>query len=153
MFTELGPFYPNPNGTTLFENIYSWNKLANVIFLESPRNVGFSYGKNDTYNDELTTTDTANALIEFFKRFPEYNGRDFYVSGESYAGNITIYSLNMLIYSHFIGVYVPRLVEKLVDLIIEDVKLIITRLLSNFKSFSQVKFQSILLELPLVMAF
>lgn len=28
LFTELGPFYPNPDGETLFENVYSWNKVS-----------------------------------------------------------------------------------------------------------------------------
>uniref|UniRef100_A0A914DAL2 Serine carboxypeptidase n=1 Tax=Acrobeloides nanus TaxID=290746 RepID=A0A914DAL2_9BILA len=52
-FEELGPFFPNTDGTTLFENVFSWNKLANVLFIESPHGVGYSYttGGDYHYND------------------------------------------------------------------------------------------------------
>lgn len=32
-FEELGPFYVNKDGKTLFENVYSWNAVA---FLPTP---------------------------------------------------------------------------------------------------------------------
>ena len=88
---ENGPFHPNPDGKTLFENVYSWNKGANVLYIESPRNVGFSVQdyslNNDTvYDDQRTATDTMLALKDFLSVFPEYRGRQFFVTGESYGG-------------------------------------------------------------------
>ena len=53
-FTELGPFHTNDDGgQTLYENVFAWNRKANVIFLEAPVEVGFSYTKdtNYTWND------------------------------------------------------------------------------------------------------
>src|SRR5690348_1252000 len=43
LFQEHGPFRVNPDGKTLTYNNYSWNQIANVLYLESPAGVGFSY--------------------------------------------------------------------------------------------------------------
>lgn len=40
--SELGPFYPTAEGK-LERNKYAWNEVANIIFLESPAFVGWSY--------------------------------------------------------------------------------------------------------------
>ena len=40
--TEQGPFRPDSQGN-LNQNIYAWNKIANMVFLEQPVGVGFSY--------------------------------------------------------------------------------------------------------------
>ncbi|KAM0834470.1 hypothetical protein ACQ4PT_063579 [Festuca glaucescens] len=90
--TELGPFRVNPDGKTLSRNKHAWNNLANVIFLESPAGVGFSYASNDKNNndnvgDRRTAEDTFVFLLNWLERFPEYKGRDFYIAGESYGGH------------------------------------------------------------------
>ena len=41
--SELGPFYPRRGGQTLQKNPYAWNQMANMLWLESPAFVGFSY--------------------------------------------------------------------------------------------------------------
>jgi len=89
-FAELGPFRVNPDGETLSFNRYSWNRAANMLFLESPAGVGFSYSNTTSdYNtgDRRTAVDTYVFLVNWFRRFPQYKGRDFYIAGESYAGN------------------------------------------------------------------
>jgi carboxypeptidase C (cathepsin A) len=56
--------------------------------LESPAGVGFSYNtdKNFEYNDVQTAHDNFLALVEFYKKFPEYSSRGLWIAGESYAG-------------------------------------------------------------------
>ncbi|TXG73331.1 hypothetical protein EZV62_001910 [Acer yangbiense] len=89
--TELGPFRVNSDGKTLFQNPYAWNNVANVIFLESPAGVGFSYSNTssdyDGPGDKSTAIDAYNFLVNWLERFPQYKGRDFFITGESYAGH------------------------------------------------------------------
>lgn len=88
---ELGPFRVKSDGKTLYQNRYSWNYAANVLFLESPVGVGFSYSNRssdyETNGDRKTAADNYIFLVNWLERFPEYKNRDFYISGESYAGH------------------------------------------------------------------
>uniref|UniRef100_A0A2N9HKJ6 Carboxypeptidase n=1 Tax=Fagus sylvatica TaxID=28930 RepID=A0A2N9HKJ6_FAGSY len=55
-FLEHGPF--KVSGDNLVRNEYNWNKEANMLYLESPAGVGFSYSANKSFytyvNDEIT---------------------------------------------------------------------------------------------------
>ncbi|KAG6713673.1 hypothetical protein I3842_05G165000 [Carya illinoinensis] len=88
---ELGPFLVGNNGTQLNVNKFSWNKVANMLFLEAPIGVGFSYTNKskDLYmlGDRVTAEDSHAFLIGWFKRFPSFKSHDFYLAGESYAGH------------------------------------------------------------------
>ncbi|KAM3358325.1 hypothetical protein P3S68_021256 [Capsicum galapagoense] len=90
-FQERGPFRVNSDGKTLHKNNYAWNHAANVLFVESPAGVGFSYSNTSTDvkigGDRKTANDNYQFLINWLERFPEYKDRDFYISGESYAGH------------------------------------------------------------------
>lgn len=89
---EHGPFrlVPNASGDlvlTPFE--YTWASLAHMIYLEAPVGVGFSYSDapdaDYACNDDSTATDSLNAIMDFFEKFPELKNRDFFVTGESYG--------------------------------------------------------------------
>lgn len=62
-----------------------------MLFLESPAGVGYSYSNTSsdyaTTGDILTAKDSYTFLLNWLKRFPEYKSRDFYITGESYAGH------------------------------------------------------------------
>ena len=87
---EHGPMHLDEQGKFQM-NEYTWIKAANMLYLESPGDVGFSYIDSkldyELYTDDNTTaTDNLNALIDFFKKFPTMKNKDFYISGESYGG-------------------------------------------------------------------
>ena len=65
---EHGPFLINDAFASLIENQFAWNKKANVVYIESPANVGFSYmdTKPPVWNDELVAKLNARAIREFF---------------------------------------------------------------------------------------
>ncbi|KAL8171285.1 hypothetical protein V2J09_023089 [Rumex salicifolius] len=98
---ELGPFFPlNQTKPTLKLNKFSWNTAANLLFLESPVGVGFSYTNTSKDINQLgdKITDSYKFLVNWFKRFPQFKAHEFYISGESYAGH-----------------YVPQLAELIYD--------------------------------------
>lgn len=65
--------------------------VANVIFLESPAGVGFSYSNTSSdyklSGDKRTADDSYTFLVNWLERFPQYKTRDFFITGESYAGH------------------------------------------------------------------
>lgn len=98
--TEQGPFRPNKD-MSLSLNEFAWNKVSNMIFVESPAGVGFSYSDDKadlTTGDNQTAIDNYNLLQSFFTRFPEYRSNDLYISSESYGGH-----------------YMPTLAKQIVD--------------------------------------
>jgi carboxypeptidase C (cathepsin A) len=87
--TEQGPFRVNKD-MTLSMNPYSWNNLANMVFIEAPCGVGFSYSddKDDYKTDDAQTAADNYALVQaFFDRFPQYRTNSLYITSESYGGH------------------------------------------------------------------
>ena len=88
---EHGPMRLSLTDGKFHLNEYSWNKAANMIYLESPGGVGFSYINSELdyelyIDDDVAASDNLKALLSFFDKFPSMKGRDFYISGESYGG-------------------------------------------------------------------
>jgi carboxypeptidase C (cathepsin A) len=92
---EMGPFEIQSDNT-LTSREYRWNKEVNMLYIESPVGVGFSYSSDDNYvcDDDRTADENMKAIETFFSQFPELAANDLYLFGESYA-----------------GVYVPTLAE------------------------------------------
>ncbi|CAN1255046.1 Serine carboxypeptidase-like 34 [Linum perenne] len=88
---ELGPFFPKRGKPELSFNPHSWNKAANLLFLESPVGVGFSYTNTtkdiSQLGDTIAAKDAYIFLVNWFRRFPQFRSHDFYIAGESYAGH------------------------------------------------------------------
>lgn len=76
LMTENGPFLPNPAGG-LMENPIAWTHLANVVYLEQPAFVGFSYSNTSSdmnTNDAIAAADNYAFVQGFLKAFPDYQG-------------------------------------------------------------------------------
>lgn len=97
-------------------NPYSWSKVSNIIYLDSPAGVGFSFsGNTSDYNtgDLKTASDTHTFLLKWFDIYQEFLANPFFISGESYA-----------------GVYVPTLSSEVVKGLDAGVKPVL-----NFKGY------------------
>uniref|UniRef100_A0A669DDX4 Carboxypeptidase n=1 Tax=Oreochromis niloticus TaxID=8128 RepID=A0A669DDX4_ORENI len=83
LLTEHGPFL-----------------IANMLYLESPAGVGFSYSDDQKYatNDTEVSMNNYLALKEFFRLFPEYSKNELFLTGESYG-----------------GIYIPTLAERVME--------------------------------------
>ncbi|ORY79276.1 Alpha/Beta hydrolase protein [Leucosporidium creatinivorum] len=83
---ELGPCSIANEGQNTTYNKHSWNEVANMIFIDSPVNVGYSYG-GKTVNSSPDTAEDLYAFMQlFYAKFPKFQKNEFHVSGESYAG-------------------------------------------------------------------
>lgn len=99
-FYEHGPFEIASDYKTLTLRPYRWSSIANVLYIESPVGVGFSYSDSEDYscNDDKTANQNLEAVEAFYALYPEFKANKFFITGESYA-----------------GVYVPTLAEAIVN--------------------------------------
>ncbi|KZV76370.1 hypothetical protein PENSPDRAFT_646398 [Peniophora sp. CONT] len=88
LLMELGPCRVSDEGKNTTVNPHAWNNNANIIFLDQPVNVGYSYSSNGS---KVKTTPVAGedvyAFLELFlARYPEYSELPFHLAAESYGG-------------------------------------------------------------------
>ncbi|KAJ3204042.1 hypothetical protein HDU82_006122 [Entophlyctis luteolus] len=98
LFMELGPCRVDAGGNSTSFNPHAWNNQANLLFLDQPVGVGFSYAKP---NAIVGNSETAAAEVDIFfqilmHNFPKYANSSVQLSclptfsglfGESYAGH------------------------------------------------------------------
>lgn len=104
LLTEFGPLQLSVESLSydpprLFKNEYSWTRFFNVLILNGPAPVGFSWcspagptGSGTacgSWNDTRTAYFNVNFVNNFFAAFPEYAPLGLYIIGESYAGVYT----------------------------------------------------------------
>ncbi len=85
---ELGPCRIAEEGKNVSFHPHSWTEKANVIFLDQPVNVGYSYADGDTsVNNTPVAAEDVWAFLELFlSRFPQYAGLPFHIAAESFGG-------------------------------------------------------------------
>jgi serine carboxypeptidase-like clade 2 len=104
-WTEHGPFRLEEDSAgdaspTLYDQ--SWNQHANMLYIEAPSGVGFSFStdkeKYRNITDADSSTDNFNFLLNWFECFESFKVNDFFITAESYGGH-----------------YGPTLAEQLID--------------------------------------
>ncbi|OJT10630.1 Carboxypeptidase sxa2 [Trametes pubescens] len=85
--TENGPIHVQSNGSWV-TNPYSWNTLADTIWIDQPVGTGFSTSSSKGYVDDedQVAHDFLGFLTNLVKVFPSLATRPLYLMGESYAG-------------------------------------------------------------------
>ena len=99
-WAEAGYFQVSEEGTRI--NPFAWNRVANMLYLESPAGAfltpddmhsGFSYCTKGGARqavcrwDDVTQAEAyAHTLRAFFAKFAAFAKHDLYLAGESYAG-------------------------------------------------------------------
>ncbi|KAH7363301.1 Alpha/Beta hydrolase protein, partial [Plectosphaerella cucumerina] len=86
LFQELGPCQMTGPGAAHF-NEHAWNSKANVLFVDQPVRVGYSYSDDPATSLEETTEDMYQFLAAFVQRYPRFATQDFYIVGESASGS------------------------------------------------------------------
>jgi serine carboxypeptidase 1 len=94
-FQEIGPVDLN-----LKKRNFTWINHANVLFVDSPVEAGFSYIDSDELSvetNEQMVEDLVEFLKGFYKKRPEFESVPLHIFGQSYGGNMAVrlaYALN-----------------------------------------------------------
>jgi cathepsin A (carboxypeptidase C) len=94
---ELGPCRINEFGNGTVHNEYAWSKNANIIFVDQPAGVGFSYVDEGIPlpATSFTAAEDMHHFLQLFTSdiFPDLLNRDFHITGESYAVSLSQFHL------------------------------------------------------------
>ncbi|KAH9847538.1 alpha/beta-hydrolase [Lenzites betulinus] len=90
--TENGPVHVLANGTWVLNN-FSWNHLADTIWIDQPVGTGFSTADSTGYipDEDQMGEDFIGFLSNLVKVFPSLATRPLFLTGESYAGTYIPY--------------------------------------------------------------
>lgn len=80
------------------DSLSLFDRAANVIFLDQPINVGYSYSDTGKVNTSPVAAEDVFSFLElFFARYKKYAKSEFHISGESYAGTyLSVFSPSTL---------------------------------------------------------
>ncbi|KAM0949955.1 putative peptidase S10, serine carboxypeptidase, alpha/Beta hydrolase [Dioscorea sansibarensis] len=104
LFLQIGPLNfrrVKYNGSlpTLVYHPFSWTKVSNMIFLDSPVGTGFSFSNTpEAYVDGDVTSSlrVSKFLRKWFIDHPQFLSNPLYVGGDSYAGKVVPFITYMI---------------------------------------------------------
>ncbi|KII95995.1 hypothetical protein PLICRDRAFT_97584 [Plicaturopsis crispa FD-325 SS-3] len=99
LLQENGPISWSWGQSGPIPNQWSWTNLSHVLWVEQPVGTGFSQGTPNITNDDELAEQLTGFLGQFLDIFSELKGKNFYTTGESYAGFYVPYIANW-IYEH-----------------------------------------------------
>ncbi|KAM0949903.1 putative sinapoylglucose--sinapoylglucose O-sinapoyltransferase [Dioscorea sansibarensis] len=91
--------YYNGSLPTLVYHPFSWTKVSNMIFLDSPVGAGFSFSNTpETYVDGDVTSSLR--VYKFLRKWlinhPKFLSNPLYVGGDSYAGKVVPFITHLI---------------------------------------------------------
>jgi carboxypeptidase C (cathepsin A) len=92
LLTEHGPLVVNDAGDLDYNDV-SWTKTFNVVYLEQPTFVGFSYSDDPAdhaCDDNKAARDNLVFVENWLNEFPQFKGRQTWFAGESYGGGVFV---------------------------------------------------------------
>ncbi|MBA0755960.1 hypothetical protein Gogos_021546 [Gossypium gossypioides] len=99
-FGSVGPFIVTKDAHGLQTNSFSWNKVSNLLFINSPIGSGWSYSNSSSdYNNEDDSI--YKILLTFMKKwyenYPVFDSKALYIAGSSFAGHFVPNLANALL--------------------------------------------------------
>ena len=88
VFAEVGPCRVTADAKLRAER-WAWNARANLLFVDQPAGVGFSYGSaiGHDHNEKEVADDMYGFVQEWMRKHEAYRFNKFFVVGESYGGH------------------------------------------------------------------
>ncbi|KAK8589029.1 hypothetical protein V6N12_023438 [Hibiscus sabdariffa] len=99
-FSSAGPFITTKNARGLDRNLFSWNKVSNLLFIDSPIGAGWSYSNaSGPYKngDDSTKKLLVSFMQKWYEKYPIFKSKDLYLAGSSYAGHFVPNLANALL--------------------------------------------------------
>ncbi|KZP12484.1 serine carboxypeptidase [Athelia psychrophila] len=89
LFQEHGPCRITNDSSSVVPNPYSWNNVSNMLYIDQPIGVGFSYGTESVGTSEAAAADVWSFMQIFLKdsRFSKYANASLAIWTESYGGH------------------------------------------------------------------
>ncbi|CAL8089211.1 unnamed protein product [Orchesella dallaii] len=93
IFGQNGPFLGGADGINYTSNPFSWHSEYNMIYIDNPVEVGYSFTDNeDGYvrGPEEAARDIHSFITQLLNMFPNYRRNAFYSAGVSYGATYAI---------------------------------------------------------------